>query len=46
MTPNVHWQHKVKRLKARAALAVVLLLALGLWMFVGWCCWTIIKSAP
>ena len=46
MTPNVHWQHKVKRLKERAALAVVLLLALGLWMFVGRMCWTIIKSAP
>jgi len=46
MTPNVHWQHKVKRFKERAALAVVLLLALSLWMFVGWMCWTIIKSAP
>jgi hypothetical protein len=46
MTPNVHWQHKVKRFKARTALAFMLLFSLAVWMLVGWMCWIIFKSPP
>jgi hypothetical protein len=46
MNENAHWNHKVKRLKARTALAFMFLFSLTVWMLVGWCCWTIIKSPP
>jgi hypothetical protein len=46
MTENAHWKHKVKRLKARTALAFMFLFSLTVWGVVGWMCWTIIKSPP
>jgi hypothetical protein len=46
MTENAHWQHKMKRLKARTALAFMLLFSLAVWMLVGWMCWVIFKSPP
>jgi hypothetical protein len=46
MTEKAHWNHKVKRLKARTALAFMLLFSLTVWGVAGWMCWTIIKSAP
>jgi hypothetical protein len=47
MTENAHWQHKVKRLKARTALAFMLLFSLTVWMLVGWLVWySLIKFIP
>ena len=39
MTENAHWKHKVRRLKARTAIAAMLLFSLTVWMLVGWLIW-------
>jgi hypothetical protein len=39
MTLRAHLHHKVKRLKARTALAFMLLFSLTVWMLVGWLIW-------
>jgi hypothetical protein len=39
MTEKAHWNHKVKRLKARTALAFMFLFSLAAWMLVGWLIW-------
>ena len=39
MTEKAHWNHKVKRLKARTALAFMFLFSLTVWALVGWLIW-------
>jgi len=39
MTEKAHWNYKVKRLKARTALAFMLLFSLAVWMLVGRLIW-------
>jgi hypothetical protein len=47
MTLRAHLHHKVKRLKARTALAFMLLFSLTVWMLVGWLIWySLIKFTP
>lgn len=46
MTAKAHYKHRMRKLKDLAAFSVVLLFCLVVWGIVGYCCWTVIKSAP
>jgi len=46
MTGKAHLRHKIERIKERLAVALVLILAVALWLAIGWMCWTVIKSPP